>query len=173
MLVLLLLWTVTLAAVPQGPSPAPLALLPDNPCDLLTPAEVSAATGLNVTAARRRPSITQEVTAQREARDPEPGVICTYDTESEFGEIILSIARQQERTADAYWLRRAEYFDAFRPAAVYIRGVGKDAWLSGGTSLAVLIRDNEYFGIMTQMYTPRSRDVVVRLAHAAIEKLAR
>ncbi len=172
MLVPFLLWTA-LAALPQAFPPAPTALLPDNPCDLLTPAEVSAAIGVPVTGARRRPSITQEVDAQRDERDPEPGVICTYDTESEFGEIILSIPKKQERTRDRYWLRRAWYFDTFRQSAEYIRGVGTDAWLSGGTSVTVLVRDDEYFGIMTQMYTPRSREVVVRLVRAAIDKVTR
>jgi hypothetical protein len=172
MLVLLLMWTVSMTALSEEVSAARTALLPENPCDLLTPAEVSAATGVPVTAARRRPSIMQEVDAQRDRREPEPGVICTYDTDSEFGEIILSIADKQDRTRDEYWLRRAAYFDTSRALAEYVPGLGEDAWLNGRVGVCVMIRDSEYFAVSIQMPSPRYREVLIGIARAAVDKLA-
>jgi hypothetical protein len=173
MLVLFLLWTISIAPGRQAPSRARLALLPDNPCDLLTPAEVSAAIEVPVTGARRRPSITQEVDAQRDGRDPEPGIICTYETETEFGEIILSIQKQQDRNRDDYWLRRAKYFETSRAIAEYVPGLGEDAWLSGRVGLSVMIQDNEYFAVSVQMVSARYREVLTRFARAAIDRLTR
>jgi len=152
-------WTIALSrpsvvAFPQRAS------LPENPCDLLTIGQVFAATGLEVIEMRRVPGIDEIVRAEKEGRNPGPGNICSYHTRSEFGEIHISIPPQAEQNAARYWKERDNYFRTFPGSAQPAPGLGTDAWIAGGTTLRLLIRDDLYLGISTQFYQRRSREVV-------------
>ena len=59
--------------------------LPHDPCDVLTADELTAISKVQVTAVRRLPSIQQVITAQREGCDPDPGEICSFETEAHSG----------------------------------------------------------------------------------------
>jgi hypothetical protein len=146
--------------------PASSRPLPDNPCEVLTAAELAAATGLTVTSVRRVPSIGEGVRAEREGRPPEPGTICSYDTNSPFGALSIWVPRRSERRSELYWRARSKYFDTFPGSAEHIPELGMDAWLAGGASLSVLIRENEHLGLSTQNYQRQSRDVLVKVARA-------
>lgn len=147
-----------------------LTLLPENPCDILTTEIVSATAGVQVTQDRRVPSIDEIVEAQRENRSPPPGVICSYETSSRFGAILIALPLPTERTSVKYWEHRNTYFRDFPGSAQAITGLGQDAWLGGGVSLRVLVRDNVWFELSTQMYQPDSRDLLIRLASAALKR---
>src|SRR5262249_62248949 len=72
--------------------PARLGSLPDNPCELLTQAQMSAITRLEVTSVQRERGIVDE----NEARDPHPGRSSTYQTQREFGAITLPLENRNE-----------------------------------------------------------------------------
>jgi len=152
-------------------TPAQLAFLPDNPCEIIDAAQVSAATGLEVTSANRAPSLDKVVDAQRENREPDPGTICVYETRGNFGAILLSVRPRAERSNAEYWKARAKYFEAFPGTARPVPGLGTDAWFSGGTSLHVLARGDESFTLTTQMVQPRSREVLVNIANVVLSQL--
>ena len=148
-----------------------LASLPDNPCEVLNPAQVSAITGLEVVSANRVPSLDKVVNAQRENREPGPGTICLYETRSDFGAILIAVPARADRSASEYWKTRAKYFETFPGAAQPVPGLGVDAWLSGGTALHVLARGDESFTLSTQMAQPRSREVLVTIAQGVLGQL--
>jgi hypothetical protein len=141
-------------------SPTASRSLPDNPCDLLTAAELAAVTGLEVTSVRRVPSI----------HEPEPGSICSFETNSHFGALSIVVPRRSERRSERYWAARAKYFQMFPGSAQPIPGLGIDAWLAGGAGLSVLIRENEYLMLSTQNYHRQSRDVLVEIARAVARR---
>ena len=151
--------------------PARPTTLPDDPCEVLNQARMSAITGLEVTSVRRVPSIEKIIQAQDENREPDPGTICSYETRSDFGAIAIVIPAQTGRSAAAYWENRTEYFKTFPGSAQPVPGLGMDAWLSGGTSLHVLVREGEQFAVLTQMYRPESRELLVKIARAILEQL--
>lgn len=151
--------------------PAQLASLPDNPCEVLSPDQVSAISGLEVTLVNRVPSLTKVVDAERENREPGPGTICNYGTRSDFGAILIAVPARADRRAAKYWEARAKYFETFPGAAQPVAGLGMDAWLSGGTSLHVLVKGDEYFTVSTQMHQPRSREVLVNIAQVVLGQL--
>jgi hypothetical protein len=151
--------------------PVRLASLPDDPCQVLNPAEVSAITGLEIVSARRVPSIEKVVHAQRENREPGPGAICNYETRSDFGAILIFVPARTDRRAADYWDTRAKYFETFPGAAQPLTGLGTDAWLSGGSTLHVLVRGDEYFTLSTQMSQPRSRELLANIAKVVLGKL--
>jgi hypothetical protein len=150
--------------------PAPQALLPDNPCEVLSSQQVSAITGLEVTSVNRVPSLAKVMVGQRKNREPGPGTICNYGTHSDFGSILIGMPAQLHRHAARYWETRAQYFASFPGAAHRVEGLGMDAWLSGGTTLHVLVRGDEYFTVSTQMYQPRSRELLVNIARAVLNR---
>jgi hypothetical protein len=92
--------------------------LPENPCDVLTPTQMSNASGLNITSSSR-----------------------------------------------------AAAFAKFPGSTAALAGVGADAWLAGGASLHVLVRDADYFAVTTQNYRPESRGVLVRIAQRIVAEL--
>jgi len=145
-----------------------LSSLPDNPCELISPAKVSAISGLKVTSVKRVPSLAKIVSAQSENRELGPGTICVYVTRSEFGDIMIAVRPRTERSAASYWKSRAKYFETFPGSARDVADLGMDAWLAGGTSLSVLVRGDEYFGLSTQMYQPRSQELLVKIAHVVL-----
>jgi len=140
--------------------------LPDNPCDVLTAAELSDITGLTVTSVRRVPSIQEVVSAERRGRKPEPGTICSFETNSQFGALSIVVPHRSERRSELYWEARSKYFETYPGSAEHIPGLAMDAWLAGGASLSVLVRDNEYLMLSTQTYHRQSRDVLVEVAQA-------
>lgn len=147
--------------------PAALASLPDNPCDILSADEVSAATGLEVMSATRVPSLSKVVEAQRENREPGPGTICNYQTRGDFGSIMIALPPVLERNSAKYWEVRNKYFEEF-PTERPVPGLGMDAWISGGSTLRVLVKDDHYFTVSTQMNKPGSRELVIKIARAAL-----
>ena len=151
--------------------PARQTSLPEDPCGLLNQTRLSAITGLEVTAARRVPSIAKIVQAQDENREPDPGTICSYETRSDFGAILIVIPTKADRRAAAYWENRESYFKTYPGSAQPVAGLGMDAWLSGGSSLHVLVREGEQFALTTQMYKPESRELLVKIARAILDQL--
>lgn len=147
------------------PQPRPLG---DNPCDLFTAEEVAAITHFDVTEVRRVPSITKIVEARRSGREPGPGTICSYETNSDFGAIMVVVPLRSERDATNYWTNRERYFRTYPRSARPIPEIGIDAWLAAGTSLSVLTDQNEYFAISTQFYQRESAELVNRLARAVL-----
>ena len=162
-------WSV--AGVPSSVSAsAQVYSLPENPCDLLTPQQISAATGLVVIGMWRVPGIEEIIRARDEGRNPDSGDICSYRTGSEFGAISIGIPPQAEQNAAHYLEVRDRYFRTFHGSAQLIPGLGKDAWLAGGTSLSLLIRDDVQLVITTQMYQPRSREIVINVAREILKQ---
>jgi hypothetical protein len=167
----LLSFSVATAQHNNRSKPARLASLRDNPCELISPAQLSAISGLKVTSVRRVPSIAKIDSAPSENREPVPRTICVYVTPSEFGDIMIAVTPRTERNAAKYWESRAKYFETFPGSARDVAGLGMDAWLAGGTSLSVLVRGDEYFSLSTQMYQPRSHELVVSIAHVVLRQL--
>jgi hypothetical protein len=143
--------------------------LPENPCDVLTPTQLSAASGLDVTSSARVETIAEIVQTRRGERAPSAGTICRYDTSSPFGSIAIEIPA--DRHAQAYASSRAAAFAKCPGSTAALAGVGADAWLAGGASLHVLVRDADYFTVTTQNYRPESRGVLVRIAQRIVAEL--
>jgi hypothetical protein len=143
--------------------------LPDNPCDVLTPAQMSNASGLDITSSARVETIGEIVQTRRVERAPGAGTICRYDTSSSFGSIAIEVPT--DRRAETFASSRVEAFAKYPGSTTAVPGVGADAWLAGGTSLHVLVRDADYFTVTTQQYRPESRDVVVRIAQRIVAEL--
>jgi hypothetical protein len=99
------------------------------------------------------PTIAKVVDAERENREPRPGTICVYETDSAFGGISIVVPDRATRTTGAYWAARSSYFETYRGSARPIPDVALDAWLAGGADLHVLVRDNEYFTVSAQMWS--------------------
>jgi hypothetical protein len=144
--------------------------LPDNPCDVLTAAVLADVAALEVTSVRRLPSIQEEVSAERQGRKPEPGTICSFETNSHFGAISIAVPPRSERRSELYWKARSKYFETYPGSAQHIEGLGIDAWLAGGASLSVLVRENEYLMLSTQMYQRESRELLVKVARAVVPR---
>ncbi len=167
---------VALSAASPTPSAAPVqnisraSTLPDNPCDVLTQDELSRITQLNILSVERVPDIREVVQAEREHREPRPGIICSYGTRTPFNAITIDVPPRPLRTTDRYWAQRTDYFQTYRGSAEPIRGLGQDAWLAARADLRVLIRDGEYFHVATQSYQPQSRELLIRIARAILEK---
>ena len=151
--------------------PARPASLPDDPCEVLNPAQVSAVTGLEVTSVRRGPSIEEVIRAQDEKREAGPGMICCYETASDYGAITIAIPARAERSAALYWEKRAKYFEAFPGSAKSVADLGIDAWSAGGSTLNVLVSKDEYISLSTQMYKPGSRELLVKVARKVLDQL--
>jgi hypothetical protein len=92
-------------------------------------------------------------------------------TRSEFGAITIIVPARAKRRTAVYWEKRAKYFETFRGAAKGVAGLGMDAWVAGGNTLNVLVREDEYFALCTQMWQPQSRDLLVNIARVALDQL--
>jgi hypothetical protein len=160
-------------APPSPVAPRPIASLPEDPCRLLTRAEVSVATRLRVRQARRVPDIEEIVNAGREGRAPRTSTICTYDTPGDLVAISITVPPVSGRSAAAYRSAREAYFRQYPGSARDVSGVGEDAWLGAGNTLHVLAGEHAYFIVTTRMARPNSPDVVAAVARAAIERLRR
>lgn len=166
---------VSVAAASAGPVAAgqghtPVTVLPENPCDLLTPEQITAAVGFQVIDVRRVPGIGEIVNAQERHREPPAGLLCAYRTR-ELGDVTIGVPPPEQRTAAAYWDRRDAYFRAFPGSAERIPGLGIDAWLSGGTSISVLAGAEAHFHVSVQHYHPRAWAFLIEVARAAAAKL--
>lgn len=153
-----------------GQSASRVDRLPENPCELLTIQQVSAATGVSVVAAQRAPSVAATVEAQRRGVDPPPGNVCSYETRSEFGTIDVGVMTA-ESNAVAYWEVRERHFRTFPGSAQAVPGLGIDAWMAGGTSVRVLVRNDLQLYIATRLYQPGSRDVILSVARAILRRI--
>lgn len=146
-------------------------VLPDNPCDLLTARQMAIATGLEVTDARRVPDIMEIVRAQKQGREPEPGVICSYETRSDFGAITVVVPSRADQTTAKY----RETLESRRQhpggRVEILRGLALHAWISNKKTVHVLVRDDAHFSVGTQMYDPRSQALVISVAQAILREL--
>ena len=154
----------------NGPTAAKEASLPDDPCAILTSARIAEVTGIEIVSVNRVPSLDKVVRAQEENREPGPGTICSYQTHSDLGVLMVMVPSRTDRTAARYWEDRTKYLETFPGSAHHVEGLGADAWFSGGTSLRVLTRGDEYFIVATQMVHPRGREIVVNVAKAVLDR---
>jgi len=160
----------------EPPSPAEarrIASLPENPCELLTASQVAAATSLRVRQARRVPDIEEIIRSEREGRTARTNTICSYDTASDIVAITIIVPPLPERSSAAYLSAREAYFRQYPGSGQHVSGIGEDAWLAAGTTLHVLAGRNARFIVATRMAQPRSREVVVAVARAVLDRLYR
>jgi hypothetical protein len=151
-------------------APAPI-VLPDNPCDLLTVRQMAIATGLDVIDARRVPDIQELVRAQKEGREPKPGVICSYETRSAFGAITVVVPARADQTTAKYRDILERQRQQAGSSMEILRGLALHAWTSNRQSVHVLVRDDAHFSVTTQMYDPRSQALVISVAQAILKEL--
>ena len=156
-------------ATPTNATPTKVTSLPDDPCAILSSARVAEVTGIEIVSVNRVPSLDKVVRAQEENREPGPGTICSYQMRGDLGHLMIMVPPLTDRRAAKYWEDRAKYFQTFPGSAHHVEGLGTDAWFSGGTSLRVLTRGDEYFIVATQMVHPRGREMVVNVAKAVLD----
>lgn len=162
------------AGTTTAPSPLrqrTIMMLPDNPCELLTPAQVSAAAGIAIQSARRIPDIGEIVRAEREHRPPRAGVICNYDSNAPVGDIVIAIPEPSLQSVSAFRKERDEYMRNYPGSGQHIEGIGYEAWLAGGNTLHVLAARNAQFVVGTRYWQPNSRDVVVGVAKSVMSRI--
>ena len=153
-----------------SPTPTTVASLPDDPCAILSSARITEVTGIEIVSVNRVPSLDKVVLAEKENREPDPGTICSYQTRSDLGAIMIMVPSREDRTAARYWEVRAKYLNALPGSAHYVEGLGIDAWISGGTHLRVLARGDEHFIVAAQMAHPRAREILVNVAKAVLDQ---
>ena len=178
---LAVLWAIAVAAHPptthqvvSAMAPQASRAVPDNPCDVLTVAQVGAASGVTVLTARRVPSITEEVRANQTGAAPPAGSVCTYETTSDFGAISVAVVRGSEATPAKYREARDWYFQSFPGSAWNEPGLGLDAWGKAFTYLHVLVRDDLQVVVTIQTFpagTRGSPELLVAVARAAVRSL--
>lgn len=163
------------AAEPPGAAPEAtrpvVASLPENPCELLTARQVSAASGQQVTRAHRVPDIGEIIRAEKEGRTARANSICSYDTPNEFGGITIIVPPVSEQSSAAYRKAREDYFRQFH--GEQIDGLGEDAWFAAGTTLHVLAGKTAQFIVATPTVRVGSRDIVIAVAKAVLARLYR
>lgn len=127
-------------------TPAPGAV-PDNPCELLTVAQVEQASGLKVINSRRVRSRGEDLQTP-----PPPGSICHYETAAYglISWISLAVQRPPVATPAAYREARDSYFATYAGSGRAVPGVGQDAYIRGGAIIVVLVRDDLQFWVMVQ-----------------------
>ena len=143
-----------------------LAAVPENPCDVLTAGEVSAITGVTVVEARRVRSILDETELPHG-----PGSICRYRVADTSLAIRVSIPPGPIRGAAEYRKIRDAYVRSWPDQVQQLHGLGADAWMEGGNWIYVLVREDLYFTVMAEVRLPRSRDALIDLARAVLERL--
>lgn len=163
------------AAEPLGTAPEvvrpAVASLPENPCELLTAEQLSAAIGQRVTRAHRVPDIGELIRAEKEGRNARANTICSYDTPSEFGSITIIVPPVGDQSSAAYRKAREDYFRQFHGES--IDGLGEDAWIAAGTTLHVLAGKTAQFIVATRTVRDGSRDIVIAVAKAVLARLYR
>jgi hypothetical protein len=153
------------------PARATITSLPDNACEVLTPAEISAAIGKGVTRGRRAPDIGEIIHADKEGRLPRERAVCSYDTASEFGSIVIIVPYVSEQNRAAFQRTLDEYSRRARPQR--IEGLGEDAWLEGGATLHVLAGKNAQFVVAARTVRDDTKETVIAVAKAILARLGR
>jgi len=159
------------ATTPSPVAQRSIMMLPDNPCELLTAAQVSSAAGIAIQSARRIPDIGEIVRAQREKRPPRAGVICNYDSNAAVGDIVIAIPDPSVQSVTAFRKERDEYMRNFPGSAQHVDGIGYEAWIAGGNTLHVLAARNAQFIVGTRYWQPNSRDVVQAVAKSIMSRI--
>lgn len=140
---------------------------PENPCELLAPEQLANATGLEIIGMERKPDILEIVRAQDENRPIRPGRLCVYKTQTVFGEIMVGLTEEQDTAK--FRQARDIYFARFPGSAKPIPNLGQDAWIGGGASLHLLVRDDLQLTIGTQYYQKESEDLLIRIARRLLK----
>jgi hypothetical protein len=150
---------LTFALVNCTRAPASPGVLRVDPCRILTAREVTQATDLAV----HSPHLVTE----------DMGLAtCYYETTSRFSSVGVRVPFAEDRSAAHYWSQRDHYFATFPGSAVEIDDIGEDAWLSGGTTLHVLLRGDDYFVVSTRNYSADAGEVLRRLALSIVERFS-
>lgn len=161
--------------VESAPAPTPARTtidhLPENACELLSPAQLSAATGRGVTRGRRVPDIGEILSADNESRVPRERAICSYDTVNEFGSVIIIVPSVSQQNVAAFQRARDEYSQ--RSRAEQIEGLGEDAWIESGGAVHVLAGKNAQFIVATRTPGKTSRETLIAVAKAVVARLGR
>ena len=154
-----------------APTPvrASITSLPDNPCDVLTAREISAAIGKSVTRGRRAPDVSEIIRADKESRLPRERAVCSYDSMNEFGSIMIIVPAVSDQNASAFERTRDEYARRARP--VRIEGLGEDAWMEGGGALHVLAGKNAQFIVGTRTVRDDTKEIEIAVAKAILARL--
>lgn len=147
-----------------------ISTIPDDPCELLTPADVSKAAGISIESARRVPDIGEIVRAHRENRRAVVGNLCNYDSTAPVGDIVVAVPDISSQSIAAFRKERDEY--AKNSRAEPVEGVGYEAWLAGGNALHVLAAKNLQFVVSTRNSQPNSRDTVVGVAKLILARIS-
>lgn len=145
---------------------ATITHLPENACELLSPAQLSAAIGRGVTRGRRVPDVGEIVRADNESRAPRERAICSYDTLNEFGSIVIIVPSVSQQNEAAFQRARDEY--SRRSHAEKIEGLGEDAWIESGGALHVLAGKNAQFIVATRTPKESSRETLIAVAMAVL-----
>lgn len=154
---------------PSSQAPEKLTGLPDDPCAVLSADDVTDVTGGKISTEDRGPT---RVKVEAETNSsPDPGPACFYATDSKYGKISIVIPKVENRSSSKYQEERKRSFDTFPDRAIDVPGLGEDAWLSDGNSLHVLIDEDEYFHVATELYEPTSKEVLVKIARRVIARV--
>lgn len=160
----------TIATTPARVAERRISTIPDDPCELLTPADVSKAAGISIESARRVPDIGEIVRAHRENRRARAGNLCNYDSSAPVGDIVFAVPDVSAQSIAAFRKEREEYARNF--PAESIQGVGYEAWLAGGNALHVLAARNLQFVVSTRNSQPDSREAVVGVAKLILARIS-
>jgi hypothetical protein len=156
--------------VESAPAPARTTItsLPENACEILSPAQLAAAIGRGVTRGRRVPDIGEILRADNESRVPRERAICSYDTLNEFGSIVIIVPSVSQQNTAAFQRARDEYSQ--RSHAEQIEGLGEDAWIESGGALHVLAGKNAQFIVATRTPRQTPRETLIAVAQAIIQR---
>lgn len=141
--------------------------IPDNPCDVLTRAEIAAATKLVVAKGQRVPVIGKIVEAQDNSIEGGSGSICSFDTQSRIGAITIAIAPGTNGKAE-YFENRRKYVGTVPGSARRTSELGPDTFLAGGSSLHMLV-SGKYVIVSVQHSRPEARDVVLNVGRKILQ----
>ena len=114
------------------------------------------------------PDIGEILRADKESRAPRERAICSYDTPSEFGSIIIIVPSVSQQNPAAFQRVREEYSRRSHPEQ--IEGLGEDAWLERGGALHVLAGKNAQFIVATRTPRETSRETLIAVAQAVIQR---
>jgi len=117
------------------------------------------------------PDIGEILRADNESRVPRERAICSYDTLNEYGSIIIIVPSVSQQNPAAFERSRDEYSRRSHPEQ--IEGLGEDAWLESGGALHVLAGKNAQFIVATRTPRETSRETLMAVARAVVERLAR
>ncbi|MFN2601602.1 MAG: hypothetical protein ABR582_02470 [Gemmatimonadaceae bacterium] len=152
-----------------APARATITSLPENACQLLSAAQLSAAIGKGVTRGRRVPDIGEILRADNEGRVPRERAVCSYDTVNEFGSIVIIVPSVSQQNPAAFQRARDEYSQ--RSHAEQIEGLGEDAWVESGGAVHVLAGKNAQFIVATRTPREMSREMLIATARAVVARL--